>query len=158
MSGRSRGRKKNMPLWKALLLNVLAVASAVGVTFVFVRSWIQRRTERAWPVVVGTVKTLEHRRGEKGPATYLVGDYQTERGPHRFSVVWAASDRRDGAWVPPDGTPPVGSQVILHADPSNPARVALDSNPTQHSTAYTVIMFALILLSLIGTAIAVWFM
>lgn len=146
-------RKRKMPWWKALPLSVACAGGAVGVTTVYVRSWIRRRTERAWPAVVGTVRALENGPGFKGrPSAYLVGDYPAARSPHRFSVVWAACDWRDRAWIPPEGTPPVGSRVFLHADPSNPARVALDSNPTKHSTAHDVLMFALVRPSLIGTA------
>ncbi len=161
MSGRSRGRaqKEKMPWGKALLLDVLFSAAAVGVTFVYARMWIQHRTERSWPVVMGTVTERTNGRGSGGkgrPYTYLVGHYDLGVR-HRFSVGWAPSDIKDAAWVPPDGTPPVGSQVLLHADPNDPSRVALDANPRKRFTAYDVALFALMLFLCIVGAIAVWF-
>ncbi len=146
-----------MAWWKALLADLGLAALATGMVFIYVRAWLQHRTEMTWPLVEGTVKTLETKRGDKAPWTALVGDYETDHGPHRFVVPWATCDWRDRAWVPPAGTPPVGSKVLLHADPSNPSHVALDSSPRK-STVNDVVILAIVLFSLIATAIAVWFM
>lgn len=151
-------RKRQMAWWKALLADLGFAALAATLVFVYALSWIQRRTEISWPVVTGIVAELKNGPGVKGrPNTYLLGNYEDVAGRHPFSVAWAASDWRDRAWVPPDGSPPVGSRVLLHADPSKPSSVALDSGPMAHPNINDVIVFAFILLSLIAAAIAVWF-
>jgi hypothetical protein len=101
---------------------------------------------------------------EQGPgfknrsATYLHGEYKTGGDLYQFSVEWALSDIEDHVWVPPSGTPPVGSTILLQADPSTPSRVALEKAPAVPSIAWEVFQLLLIVGSFVGGAIVVWFM
>lgn len=146
-----------MPWWKALMASGGLVALAAIFVSVYAVAWLRRRAERSWPAVDGLVAELKIRPGEKGrPNTYLLGSYEDEKGRHRFAVFWDACELTDDGWVPPDGTPPVGSKLRLHADPSNPSRVALDSGPMTDVTAGQVILLAAVLLSCIAGAVMFW--
>lgn len=135
-----------------------ATALATWMTVLEVRSWMKRHTEMSWPRVTATVTSLEQRPGFRGRSfTYLRGEYRIAGVQHHFSVVWAASEAGDRGWVPPEGTPPVGSKLVVHADARNPSSVALEEAPLRSASGGKSLRFALVLLALIGWAIAVWF-
>lgn len=147
-----------MTWWQALLVDVATAAVAVGATIFVIRSWQRHAVEMRWPVVPATVTSLAQGPGFKGRSfTYLRGDYELNGRHHDFSVVWGPSDFQDRAWVPPAGTPGVGTHMLVHANPDNPSQVALEAGPRVPTTTETFLRLALILFALAGWAIAVWF-
>jgi hypothetical protein len=147
-----------MVWWKAVLLDMVCAAAVFGIIVFEVRSWQRRRTEMSWPVVSARVTALEQGPGYKNrSATYLRGEYQTGTDVHHFSVRWGLSDIETHTWVPPAGTPPIGATLLIHADPTDPSRVALEKAPAVRPTLGSALTSAVIALVLVGCGIVVWF-
>jgi hypothetical protein len=148
-----------MAWWKALVVNVLALSGAAGFTVVALRGWLDRRQQLGWPLVLATVTAYKQGPGVKGrSATYLIGHYpSSDHGTSEFTVEWDISDLESGAWVPPPGTPPLGSTIRLHVDPRNPSAVALPEGPRVRTASGTFRDIALVDVTLLACAIAVWF-
>lgn len=144
--------------WQALFMDLATAGIAVAVTIFVVRPWRRHVVEMRWPVVQATVTSLVQGPGFKGRLfTYLRGEYELTGARHDFSVVWGPSDFRDHAWVAPAGTPPVGTNMLVHANPDNRSEVGLNAGPRVPTAAGTFFRLSLILLVLGGWAVAVWF-
>jgi len=153
-----------MTWWKAASLDLVIVLVASGLVAIVMRKWLAQREQVAWPTAVAIVTAHNQGPGFKGRSgTYLVGHYESSGGTREFSVAWGPSDLTSpGAgprsWVPPEGTPSLGSTILVRVDPRRPSIVALENGPTVVSTTRTLATVAVVLLLAIGLGIAVWFM
>jgi len=157
-------RTRTMTWWKAASLDLSIALVTSGLVAIIMRQWLAQREQVAWPTTVATVTAHKQGPGFKGRSgTYLVGHYESGGETLEFSVAWGPSDLTPpGAgprsWVPPKGTPPLGSTILVHVDPRRPAVVALEDGPTVVSTTRTLATVAVVLLLATGFGIAVWFM
>jgi hypothetical protein len=150
-----------MQWWKAVLVDLATIIVAVGLLGTTFRDWRQRREQLRWPASLATVTGYKQGPGFKGRScTYLLGHFDNNGRSQEFSVAWAASDlsprtTKPRSWIPPEGTPALGSSIGIHFDPARPSVVAIENAPV---VARDFWVNAVIVAVAMCIGVAVWFM